>query len=61
MGGRAVKARGKVDVFSLETRELPSLVTSVLSLTAFLTAGTHWLANAFQLLGIPMLYLERTG
>ena len=39
-------SKGKVDVFNLSTRELPSLVTSGLSFTSAQTAGAHWLADA---------------
>ena len=40
------KLTGKVDIFNLAARELPSLVTSGLSFTSVQTDGTHWLADA---------------
>ena len=49
---RGVTKQGEVEVFNLaSTRELPSLVTSSLSLTSVITAGAHWLTDAYHLFG----------
>ena len=53
-----LNSQGKVDAFNRDTREIPSLLTSVLFFTSVQTASAHWLADSVHPFAMCILYLD---